>query len=735
MKRTRRWYLLAGGLILAGLILIAVLAPYITPVSPDYRDTGTVMVVPPFPPSAKHWLGTDQFGRDVWSRIAYGARWSLLFAGLITAARLALALPLGYAAALHRKTAGWLVARLYVLTGAIPPLVIYLFVLRTSSARLLGLWPCFAFTVILLALVEWPRLAVFFQGRLETLLEQPFIEGAVAAGGTPGHIYRQHLRPHLWPLALQMAAQELGRVLLVLGELGVFGIFAGGGIMEPTDGSAFVIVSGVAEWGSMLADTRAYILRAPAAVFAPAIALFLAIAAANWLAQGLEGVSFPLTRWQQATTGRLSRRWRLAWVPVGVLAVLWLYQGAPWGQAQSVQAVFDRQMAALRAGDVAAYMADVAPGNPDFRLDRERWAGSVTSANWDQTVGEFRGLYAAYGKATAYFRMPRAPLFPWDPGSYANREVRLERRWGRWYEVGVPMHAIRGYHVTLETQYATLDPYSTAAQGRYLEITLTQAADRVYERVAQLIDLRGARRPVVRLYPTANQFAANIAPAAGANVWYVPGKAILVTPDFMKVWNKSRFEGLLAQELIKLVTPPGQPMSPLALGILTREADGRAVFRPELGTLAGTELSGLDGLFRITPDGLTPAQQDSLVTQSALLVDFLGQWLPPERIEELARTGAGLAEVEQATGVPLQAAYADWLYQRVAAESIMTVPAARHLVPPALLAQVAARAAGKPGYELLVLNVESQKDDLAVFLLERDGSGARVLNERWPAGS
>ena len=92
-----------------------------------------------------------------------------------------------------------------------------------------------ALTVCVLTLVEWPRVAVTLKGRLQQLMAEPFVEGAVAVGGSRWHIFHIHLLPHLWPTLLHLVAAEMARALSVIAQMGVFGILFGGGIMVVGD--------------------------------------------------------------------------------------------------------------------------------------------------------------------------------------------------------------------------------------------------------------------------------------------------------------------------------------------------------------------------------------------------------------------------------------------------------------------------------------------------------------------
>ncbi|MGE5675537.1 MAG: ABC transporter permease [Mycobacterium leprae] len=333
MRKSYRWYIVGGLLILTALLLMALLAEHITVVSPDYQDRNASVLAgnPPFAPSSRHPLGTDQYGRDVWSRVAYGARWSLLFAAIVATIRLAIALPMGMWGGFGSRPIRWLTERLYAFTSSIPLLLLYLLLLSSPLLRLVGLWTSAAIMGTLLSVLEWPRIAIWVQSRTEHLLQLPFAEGAVAVGATPGRIFRRHLLPHLWPSVMQTAAREMSRSLLVMAELGIFGIMMGGGYLDQIEVGARIknlIVSGVPEWGGVLADARAYALTAPWIVLAPAAAFFLAIIGTNLLAHGIGHT--PL-RSAASTAERKAVPWRS--LVAGLTAVSLLLAYHPWSRA------------------------------------------------------------------------------------------------------------------------------------------------------------------------------------------------------------------------------------------------------------------------------------------------------------------------------------------------------------------------------------------------------------------
>ncbi|HEY3366454.1 MAG TPA: ABC transporter permease subunit [Symbiobacteriaceae bacterium] len=748
MNRSRRWYLVLGLLLLGALLFIALFADHITAVSPLYRDARSHVMdgTPPFPPESGHSLGTDPFGRDIWSRVAYGARWSLLFAVIVAGTRLLIAVPAALGAVFGPRSIDWLMGRLYVFSSAVPPLLIYLLMLSTPGTRLLGLWPSVALTAGLLTFIEWPRLAIALKGRMEQLLNEPFVEGAVAAGATPGRIFRAHLLPHLWPLLMQLAAQELGRALLVMAQLGIFGVMMGGGVIESLldarGGMKNIITSGIPEWGGMLGDARQYVLVAPWIAFAPALAFFIGVTGANLVAQGLEGVTVSLVRVQEATTGRLSPRWRWLLVPVAAGGLLWYFQGLPWGREQAVRDLARRQAELAADGSVTEYVATLDPQDLDFRRERACWVVDPANTLVADAAGPER-VELNGSRATAWVKVAVAKA---EPGASAWKPTYYVRSGGRWYEVARAYARLRGFHVDVTAPYNPNDPSFIGVGVRSRVEYLATAADHAFEQIGALFPAGAARaRPQLKLFASQESYRAVVLLESGrepgaATLWWT-GDRLLVAPAFVRNFDRAKSEMVLAGELVKMALPPGARgrMPPLAVGLLTLRADIAPAYRVDFREMAGSQLFSLEELFETSPSNLPPERKSTYTVQSVVLVQFLYKWLSPAAVESLARSGAGLEEVARQAGVPvaqLSAAYTEAMYGRVAEESVLTVPAGSK-VPLDLKAAVnAQRASARTKDEALILDVELDKEPMVVYLLERLTVAGRppvtaVVKEAW----
>ncbi len=266
----RRFFRNPGGLIglflLIMLVLVALLAPIIAP-DPINQNIAQRLQ----PPSAKHWLGTDQLGRDVWARVAHGAGISLRVGfGVVI-----LAVLIGVGVGLLAGTLGgaWdnLLMRVTDIFFAFPSLI-----LAMAIAAALG--PNLNNTIIAVALVSWPIYARLVRANVLALREREFVEAARAMGASQGRLMFRHLLPNtLTPIFVQ-ASFDVGGAILTAAGLS----FIGFGAQPPTP-----------EWGAMVSETRSYIAEAIWAPTAPAVGILLTVLAFNLLGDALRDVLDP----------------------------------------------------------------------------------------------------------------------------------------------------------------------------------------------------------------------------------------------------------------------------------------------------------------------------------------------------------------------------------------------------------------------------------------------------------
>jgi len=261
-RRRRRVTSLTIGLTLVAiLVLTALLAPLLAPFDPNMQTISARLL----PPSAQHWFGTDGFGRDLLSRVIYGARPTLLLVSLI----LVLTIPVGLLVGITAGyVGGWTERVLMRITDiflSLPNLVIALALVAMLGPGLMN-------GALALALTSWPPFAR--QARAETLAlrRSDYLAAARMQGITGLRLMFGHILPLCLPTAVVRAALSLGGIILSAAGLG----FLGMGVQPPT-----------AEWGSMVAEGSKVIFDQWWVAAAPGAAILFASLAFNLTGDGL----------------------------------------------------------------------------------------------------------------------------------------------------------------------------------------------------------------------------------------------------------------------------------------------------------------------------------------------------------------------------------------------------------------------------------------------------------------
>ncbi|AUY24403.1 MAG: ABC transporter permease [Mixta calida] len=260
-RRRRLTTLFVGGALVAILVMMALFAPLLAPFDPNAQTISARLL----PPSALHWFGTDGFGRDLLSRVIYGARPTLLLVSLI----LLLTIPVGLLVGIMAGyLGGWTERVLMRITDiflSLPNLVIALALVSILGPGLLN-------GALALALTSWPPFAR--QARAETLAlrRSDYLAAARMQGITGLRLMFGHILPLCLPSAVVRAALSLGGIILSAAGLG----FLGMGVQPPT-----------AEWGSMVAEGSKVIFDQWWVAAAPGGAILFASLAFNLTGDGL----------------------------------------------------------------------------------------------------------------------------------------------------------------------------------------------------------------------------------------------------------------------------------------------------------------------------------------------------------------------------------------------------------------------------------------------------------------
>ena len=250
------------GLILLGLILLlAVAAPGVTRFDPNAQgDVVATRFRAPLSTDgsgALHLLGTDRFGRDVWTRLVYGARVSLATGIAATAIAVVLGLLIGAAAGVWRGPIGVILLAITDFALALPRVVLLLI--------LAALWPpSGTLVIVVLGLTGWMGIARLVYGETQSLMARPFTNAAEALGATRGRIAWRHVVPNVWTPVTIAAALGVGNAITLEAGLSFLGL----GVQPPAP-----------SWGNMIASGRDTLINAPWVAIAPGVALVLVVVA------------------------------------------------------------------------------------------------------------------------------------------------------------------------------------------------------------------------------------------------------------------------------------------------------------------------------------------------------------------------------------------------------------------------------------------------------------------------
>ena len=262
-----------GMVLLGGFVLAGVMAPWIAPANPSAID----LVHRLASPSWAHWCGTDELGRDILSRLLFGARLSLAVSVTVVAVSLGLGLTIGGVAGYF---GGWLDTVLTVVAMntflALPGIL-----LAIAFAAFLG--PGFQNLVLALAIGGWAGYARLVRAQVLAVKEREFVEAARALGAGGGRIFFRHILPNMVQPLLVQAAIGMGGVILAEATLSFLGL----GAPPPTP-----------SWGAMLNDARGHLFDSPHLVLFPALAMALAVLSFNFLGDALRDYLDPRTRMQ-----------------------------------------------------------------------------------------------------------------------------------------------------------------------------------------------------------------------------------------------------------------------------------------------------------------------------------------------------------------------------------------------------------------------------------------------------
>ena len=259
--RSAKWSAMPALIAAAVLLLAAILAPWIASHAPDAIDLAGRRA----PPSMVHWFGTDDLGRDLFSRVLFGARVSLAVG--ILAATLTVALGTGVGV-----VAGWAGRWIDALLMRVADAVLAIPRLPFLMISCLILQPGVALLIVLVAAVSWMETSRVVRAEVQSLASRGFVESARAVGASGWMAIWRHILPNVVPTIAVATTLAVGRSILLESALSFFGV----GVQPPT-----------ASWGNMLYQAQATMATEPWLALFPGAAILVSVLTVNALGETL----------------------------------------------------------------------------------------------------------------------------------------------------------------------------------------------------------------------------------------------------------------------------------------------------------------------------------------------------------------------------------------------------------------------------------------------------------------
>jgi len=249
-------------------ILVAVFAPVVTG---GVDPTKGVLTEALLPPGGDHIFGTDKLGRDVFARVIYGARTSLVAAFCVVAIAFTIGTVLGILAGYFGKVVDAIIMRVADMMIAFPGMILAIAVAGIMGASIQN-------AVIAIALVTWPKYARLARSLVLKIRDRDYVAAAIVTGSKTSYMLLRYMLPSAITTLVITAATDIGSMMLELSALS----FLGFGAVPPTP-----------EWGLMLSEGRAYMTAAPWLMIFPGVAIFIVVTVFNMLGDSLRDILDP----------------------------------------------------------------------------------------------------------------------------------------------------------------------------------------------------------------------------------------------------------------------------------------------------------------------------------------------------------------------------------------------------------------------------------------------------------
>ncbi len=260
----------AGAGIVIVFVALAVLAPVLVPFNPIQGNLNDRLQ----PSSATHWLGTDELGRDLFSRILFGARVSLQIQIVAVVLALIIGVVLGSVGGYLGGSVDHIIMRAMDVLLAFPGIFLALGIIAALGPGLLNL-------MLAAGISSVPQFARIVRASVLSLKEREFVEAALALGSGSGRVMFRHLLPNCLAPIIVQSTLRMATVLLTASGLSFLGL----GVQPPTP-----------EWGAMLSNARSYLIVAPHVATIPGLAIMVVVVGFNLFGDGLRDTLDPRLR-------------------------------------------------------------------------------------------------------------------------------------------------------------------------------------------------------------------------------------------------------------------------------------------------------------------------------------------------------------------------------------------------------------------------------------------------------
>jgi peptide/nickel transport system permease protein len=271
-RLARRPLALFGLAVISVIVLAAVFAPVLAAYAPEQQlFDGLTLEGAPLPPNAQFWLGTDLLGRDMLSRLLYGARTSLVVGIVANGVAVAIGALIGVVAGYFGGAIGAVLMRFTDLMAAFPALLLAIVLAALFHP---SLW----IVALVIAMVNWVALCRSIYTQTRSLAEREFVEAERAIGAGRPRILFRHILPHVFPIMLVWGTLGISTTVLLEATLSFLGI----GVQPP-----------IPSWGNIINENQTYFTAAPWLVFVPGAAILLLALAFNLVGDALRDILDP----------------------------------------------------------------------------------------------------------------------------------------------------------------------------------------------------------------------------------------------------------------------------------------------------------------------------------------------------------------------------------------------------------------------------------------------------------